>query len=455
MAMKYNTFGLLLVILFAVGQVNAQQIGVGQEQLPPGQPVISDANQTVIAPLPATDQNNNLYSHLTANHWDSKSDVEPLSLAIAAMERPKGPCSDILGKGENCPKDWYLDQRVRIMSHPKPRGVLTTTRYEAIEFFNNIKEEYDTLQLKEPRAYNNSATFEPSAGYEVTLGHFLGIDSDNREQYFEFTYYGLNSWSGKYAVNLNRRLIDATSGVTYGNVNSTLPIEVSGFNRADHHRYEYSSSFDNFELNARITQRSRKDQLVLHPNGQWRREPNTGIYTSTLCGIRGFSFDEHWKWLSEGIIEGEGGGAVGGSYTIRTRNDLFGLQMGYNIDWRKKAVTLGVGCKGALFVNSSSQRSVLTSFGASNDPIVDNDYNVNSSSYANSRDIAALGEVNFSLDYQLSQNLTFKADYDMMLVSGVALAPEQIEIDPILTNRVGNGGILFMQSMSLGLEINW
>ena len=366
MAMKYNIFGLLLVILLAVGQVNAQQIGVGQEQLLPGQPVISDANQTGLAPLPAIakekeevepDQYINLYSHLTANHWDSKSDVEPLSVAVNALERPKGPCTDVLGKGENCPKDWYLDQRVRIMSHPKPKGVLTTTRFEEIEYYDSTQQKYITLEFNEPRAYSNSPTFEPSASYEITLGHFLGIDSDNREQYVEFTYYGLNSWSGKYAVNLNRRLTDATSGVTYGNVDSTFPTEVSGFNRADHHRYEYSSSFDNFELNARITQRSRKDRLVLHPNGQWRREPNTGIYTSTLFGIRGFSFDEHWKWLSEGTIEGTGGGDVGGSYTIRTRNDLFGLQMGYNIDWRQKAVTLGVGCKGALFVNSSAQSS--------------------------------------------------------------------------------------------------
>ena len=39
-----------------------------------------------------------------------------------------------------------------------------------------------------------SVPLEPGAGYEITLGRYLGRDSDNRDHFLEFTYYGGNAW---------------------------------------------------------------------------------------------------------------------------------------------------------------------------------------------------------------------------------------------------------------------
>ncbi len=447
-----------MVALLFVGQADAQQGYVGQEVIPHGSPLAPDlantgpnvvpnaalsttisAETATVAPaeIPAP------YSHAAANHWCQGTPKPILEATLAEMEQPKGPCPEIYGRGENCIKDWYLDQRIRIMYHPKPKREITSYRVEGAR--------------SDLAAYTTSPTFESQPGYEVTLGHFLGIDSEDREHYVEFTYYGANRWNSEFTANATDAITETgPPAYSYGNLFSFFPNDISGFNRAETHVLSYSSRWDNFEVNAKIKQRPGKDRLVLHPNGRWRREPQNGALQGFLMGARVCLLDERWGWMSSGEIENTTSGDVdpiGGSYRNWTRNHMWGLQAGYEVNWQCNALQLGIGCKGGLFVNFAAQKTRASSFGSTVDPNAtrDLDYRV----YASSQGLASLGEVNFSLEYQLRRNLFAHLGYDLMLISGQALAPEQVTFEPNPGARVGNGGILMMQSLSMGLEFVW
>ena len=72
----------------------------------------------------------------------------------------------------------------------------------------------------------------------------------------------------------------------YSNLFSLFSPDVAGFSRATDQDIQYTSRFDNFELNLLMRPRPRNDRLVLAKNGRWRREAQTGCFVSYLLGAR-------------------------------------------------------------------------------------------------------------------------------------------------------------------------
>ncbi|NLE40178.1 MAG: BBP7 family outer membrane beta-barrel protein [Pirellulaceae bacterium] len=400
-------------------------------------------------------------------------------------EYPRGPCCEKTGRGYCCPPNWYLDQRVRVMYHSK-------TKWAVIGAYGTIGQAWDGTQFVDrffrvPGMTTRSGDTEPAAGYEVTLGHYLGRDTENRDQFVEFTYYGLNEWDEGYALYRtdrptvtngslwpNQEQIANFEQVTFGNLFSRFDNDLAGFNRADDLEQHYTSRFDNFELNLRIRPRARTDRLVMYQNGRWRREAQNGPTCSFLAGLRALSLDESFSLSGRGTIrtqdflnDTDTTAVTTGDYAVRTYNDLVGLQIGLDMLWRQGFFEMGVLVKGGAFVNFADMNSSLVSTGGLDDPMANQDLYDASGPYTNVnnrytqnreasiRDVAGVAEFGLTAAYQLRKNIVLRAAYDMMWVNGLAMAPEQINGQVGAPGRINNDGLQLLQSLSLGLEVDW
>lgn len=417
------------------------------------------------------------YDPSTYNQWDPENPETLYPAPGPTPTPPLGPCDQRTGRGYNCPRNWYLDQQIRIMYHPTTRARAYSLYYDphlnrlgtAVENFYNAGK-------------SGSLKMEPSAGYDITIGKYLGRDADNRDQFVEFNYYGLNKWDSRFPINSRRELslsdatetTDATFTTTSGNLFSLFGGDnafnnVSGFNRATTHLLEYDSRWDNFELNLRIKPRQRADRLLMNKNSSWTREAHEGWYWSYLMGARGVTLDEYFGFFSSGVVTvtPEPGSTVvggtfdvGGQYTSRTRNDMFGLQIGLDCIHQKGPWRFGADVKTGVFINFADQHTRAKSWGASNDgdPNTGDPWattNVDFQTLVRSRDISSIAELGFMTSYQLRQNMTVSLSYDLSWVTGLALATEQFLPEPNAPARIDHNGAILMQSLSMGLELVW
>ena len=74
---------------------------------------------------------------------------------------------------------------------------------------------------------------------------------------------------------------------------------------------------------------------------------------------------------------------------------------------------------------------------------------------ANRYQAALIGEVGFQATYKFRPNLMGRAAYDFMWITGVALAPEQLQFAATPANSINTNGTIFSQGVSLGLEWMW
>lgn len=258
---------------------------------------------------------------------------------------------------------------------------------------------------------------------------------------------------------------------------------VGGFNRADRHSLFYTSDIHNFEVNGRIRPRGRADRLVLHPNGKWRRECQPGGYLSYVFGFRVMSMNERFDFHSEGQIDITnydpvtqsavfyGSTPVSGDYRIRTHNDLVGLQIGGDWIYRQCKWAWGIRAKAGPFINFEDMSSHLAinatpavwdteagMFVSVGDPYLPADaQDLDIRRTAKRNGAALVGEVGVVGTYKVNPHLTLRAAYDIVWVTGLALAPEQLvyETDPPEKLKVNDNGHYFLQGITLGGEFLW
>lgn len=356
-----------------------------------------------------------------------------------------GPCCAVCGGGSCCPDLWYITQEVRILGRSRPSQKTLAFTTELTETGFALVSQLD----------NRSTGFEPAAGYRGTIGRYLGRDADNRDQFVEFTFWGLNEWSGSDSVTGDRLNFGTEEEPVFaGDLFSPFDSDIGGFNRADSHSISGSSDINNYEFNLRLVPRGRGDRLVLHPTGRWRRECQPGWYCSWLVGLRVMSVNEDFRWHAEGVVDNDGVlGDVSGDYQIATSNDLFGFQIGADWTYRKCKWTYGVRGRGAPFVNFSEFSSRVFTNAADADPFVEEDLN-----YVRSKSqdhVAVAVELGFFTTYKIRPNLSLRASYDMLWVAGLSLAPEQFQFHPDPPNEFHADGNVFYQGLSLGMEWTW
>jgi len=420
------------------------------------------------------------------------------------------PCCEICGGGSCCPADWYLDEGVRILSRNHSRGIVVTQEFasstspatplisvpgwvqvrldnsstaedESLWDWNTYRTLSDVMSLR-------SLGFSGQTGYYATLGHYLGRDTDNRDHFFEFTYWGLNTWEDSLTVtgvlqpsyftarnvsgilNKGSRVQNPDGTISTlqsppisdysGSLRTPFPLETElpfatdreraiseSFNNVLEHTIWYRSKMDDFELNVRLRPRGRPDRLVMRPNGTWRRECQPGDYFSYLFGIRLMSIDEAFSLRSRGTttvpvygnfipdpapppdyVPGDG------TYVIDHYED-------YDVSGQYLARTcndlfgLQVGadwifrrCKWEWGVRVKLGPYVNFADQRSEITTAENPlYPAERIFRASKKDcISLVGEVGLVATYKIRPNLIVTGAYDFMWIANVALAPEQL-----------------------------
>jgi hypothetical protein len=380
-------------------------------------------------------------------------------------DESQGPCCSVCGGGKDCPPDWYIEQNVRILSRGRPRDM-------GVGF--GFTEETNTM-IGDEVLNTRSASPDISGIWGMKIGHYFARDSLNRDHFVEFSFWGLNNWRDEASANGVRISTTDSDGNTnvHGNLysgysaytvlnSSSSPvwiwngIIVPGFDRADRQTTYYSSSTNNFEINGRITPRdSRDDRLVMDPSGRWKRECQPGQYMSYLYGLRFLQLAETFRFHSEGITDvfnSEGvmidSKSYTGDYDVVAHNNLLGLQIGADMMFRQCRWEWGVRTKIGAYVNFSDQVSNISSGIAMAPDFVER-------LSASKHEASFIGELGFTTTYKFRPNLMGRASYDFMWVSGLALAPEQLQFTTAPTNRINTNGLAFFQGITLGLEWLW
>jgi len=363
---------------------------------------------------------------------------------------PVGPCCAVCGGGSCCPDNWYFRQGVRILSYGSPRGTLTSRELGGIsgEFASKMT--------------TRSVGFDTAAGYAATIGRYLGRDTENRDQFVEFTYWGLNTWTESRTINgtnLQYDYVDESQvahTVLAGSLFSPFDdgfgafARVGGFNRAERHYLWYQAEMNNYEVNLWLRPRSRGDRLVLHPNGRWRRECLPGEYLSYLFGLRVLSVHEMIRFHGSGTVSDNGvPSGVWGNYDVLTHNELLGLQIGADYIYRRCKWRWGFQAKAGPYVNFSDQvTTVATS--ADGDPIATIPLDFRRTARRNS--ISLVGEVGVVGSYKLRPNFAVSAAYDLIWVTGLVRAPEQFTFQTNPPSQINRNGLVFSQGLTLELE---
>jgi hypothetical protein len=369
-----------------------------------------------------------------------------------------GNCCSVCGGGYCQPPLWYTDQEVRIINRSRPRRVTIATEQQLITNPLTGQQTVATVDVLN----NRSVNYDIAPGYYATVGRYLGRDSQGRDDFLEFTYWGMNTWVDSNFVNGTRftpvifgSVTPIGSTGTIGNVNSPFPSEVIGFNRANTHTININSEMHDFELNFRMRPRGELDQLILQPNGRWRRECKPGTYMSYMAGLRYMTVGDGLVWHASGAVDNSNTGKqifTAGNYNVQTENDMLGLQIGADMTFRRCKWSWGVHSKVGPYVNFARCLQEINSSGAG-DPfgfVLFNDrFNVLK------QKVALIGEVGFEANYKFTPNFTGRVAYDFMWISGIALAPEQLQFSATPEGTINTNGNIFSQGLTMGLEWTW
>lgn len=271
------------------------------------------------------------------------------------------------------------------------------------------------------------------AGVRGTLGRFLFRDSHNRDHTMEFTAWSAGNW-----VSDEKITSQDPNGLF---VTFNLAGENGFFDGSTLQHIIYDSQLNSFEMNYRLKKRLGRDQLVMDPNGSWRRESSNGFNRNYLAGFRFIKVDETLTWNAEDILVN----GANGKYVIDTKNDLFGFQMGEGIEYESGRWSAGVSAKLGLFWNNADAHQQLL---LSANPEDDFDRR-NSES-----ELSFLGEAEVLGRWHITPNASLRAGLEFLVIDSLALAPRQIDFIGG-TNNIETGGNPWYIGGLLGFECYW
>jgi hypothetical protein len=298
--------------------------------------------------------------------------------------------------------------------------------------------------------------FEP--GTRLTIGRFLGTDYFKRVHSLEFSFLGFFNYSARHSVSGPDVTVPfGTGAIRVGNFVSFFPNTVGGFSGSDFQSQEYSSNFNNYELNYRVRRSLRRDSLVAVPGGGWQRRCTPGFTPSFLFGLRHVSITEDFGYHSMGIREvfnalGQvvSNDTARGDYLIHTTNNLFGFQIGGDLVQQYCQFNVGLRGKTGLYGNWATQRSVVTSSDSIAGTVLPN------TTLSNRREHSAvITEFGFVGNWHARANMNLRAAYDFMWIVSLANAPLQLTPNPTGPPPLAHGGITFFQGWTLGFEYFW
>lgn len=353
---------------------------------------------------------------------------------LSSGQTPVGELGCTTCGGGYCrPITWFAEFGVRVLTRNRVRQ--TTLSVDS---------------ASSGRMTTKSVSFDIAAGFSATLATHLGRDAQNRDQYFEFVYWGMNQWAESEQVAGIPVQYSAAPFFVAGSLFSRFDPAVGGFNRADSHYQYQESSINNFEFNFRLRPRPRADRMVLHKSGHWRRQCQPGQYWSYLAGFRGMTLDERFNFVGRSTLyDGVNTTNARGDYVVKTSNDLLGFQLGIEMMNRDCLFSWGIRAKGGPFLDFALADSRITTSGTANDPFAAGDLDIHRR--VSKTVVAAVGEVGIAAEYKFRSNMMVQFSYDFMWMTGISLAPEQLNYRLNAPSRINDNGTLHMHGLSAGL----
>ena len=369
---------------------------------------------------------------------------------------------------------WYADLEGIVMTRNwDSNGISFAQEFDL--FFNQQNFSVGAQVVPQVIPIQSAMIGESSPGAEgmarFSLGRFLFRDQHNRDHTAEMIAFG----GGEFNESLRLKAILTGPGEGFGangrdeqglhvplGVDGSAPLDVDtvdglpSFDRADEMNLNYASRFYTFEWNYNVNQRMRSDRLELLPSGQWARRASPGFTWSYLAGFRYFDLEEQFDWDAIDIVSIDnpndiitpGNGDADGTYRIRTSNNLFGVHLGLGLTYESDRWNVTVHSKHGFFANDARLTESLAYTDAPDSFNGDFTHDLNENS------LAFVSQGGVTLRYHLRPNLSLRAGWEYLFVSGVALAPNNANFNPT-KEQIGVTSDIFYQGVSLGTEYFW
>jgi hypothetical protein len=206
---------------------------------------------------------------------------------------------------------------------------------------------------------------------------------------------------------------------------------------AENATVKYSSVINSAEAN------------VFSTTHEWRESAQGWLTVDWLAGFRYVGVEEQASIEVDSCSTCVGPNVVNVPYSVRTRNNMFGAQIGNRsrLTWQRWA--LEGWAKAGLLGNSQEQlQSSLIDYRG---------FEQRGATSSWGTGVGFIGDINMSAIYRLTDVWGIRAGYNLIWIDGLALAPNQFDFTVNSnsgTNLVSGGGI-FMQGANLGLEARW
>ena len=219
---------------------------------------------------------------------------------------------------------------------------------------------------------------------------------------------------------------------------------VTGWRDLDAVRSTYTSSLNMCEVNLFTSDTTVKGGP--HSPFPWHRVHDPFKHEfQWLGGLRWAGFNDIASLQPNGSTSGPG------AYTITTSSQMFGPQFGFRTKRRWHKWALEGWAKATLagtFLDSDSAPITTASGGA---------FQYRPQTSARDVGVGFVGDVNYSLVRRLNNRWSLRAGYNLIWLSGVALAPNQFDFSFTTASgsQLVDGGSVFLHGANLGLEACW
>ena len=335
------------------------------------------------------------------------------------------PCCEICGGGSGPPPDYYIEGGPSVLS---PRQAQWSDRL--ISCGTRAIPGHCPRRMPWCRERRSTPSIRGFRGMLGTIGHYIGRDANDRDEFIEFSYWGLTRWQGTVTSDSNDYIFYETNSsgqvipvLISHNLYSNFPFTIGGFNRAD-----YSNAVgeeQSQQLRAQLSLRSRNmpDQLVLHPNGRWRRECGRDgtAPISSACGSSTSTTPRTSSAKPPYEVNNVPTPATG-FYSVYTRNRLLGCQAGCEFTYRHCLWNVDVHGRAGPYLDFVGPKHDRDPCRRDRSQCAQ-DLNTQIASIA----IRPRWSANSAAPPVTSSdpNLVGRVSYDFVWIGGVALAPEQ------------------------------
>ena len=180
---------------------------------------------------------------------------------------------------------------------------------------------------------------------------------------------------------------------------------------------------------------------------EWRDHSGAWLTVDWLAGFRYVGVEESSSIVMDCCVADDT--VITVPYSVRTRNNGFGAQIGNRTRWTWANWAFEGWAKAGLLGNAQEQIQA---------PLIDfTGFEQRPGISTTGGQVSFIGDLNASLVYRLTDVWGIRLGYNLIWIDGLALAPNQFDftVEEGSGTRLVQGGGIFMHGANLGLEARW